>query len=165
MKLSNASLAYLPKEVAVPAYDRSRLSAGIVHIGVGNFHRAHMARYTSDLSAKGLDPRLRRAGHRRPARRARSRHGLPVLRASPHMTVRNMGFALRLAGVPKAERDRKVEAAVQAVGENPTRVHDRLDIAIGGQTCHLFKPHGAAVERARRHPLADIKDPTAHAAA
>src|SRR5918994_3708709 len=32
----------------------------------------------------------------------------------PHMTVRdNMGFALRLAGVPRAERDKKVHAAAQ----------------------------------------------------
>jgi mannitol 2-dehydrogenase len=55
MKLTNASLADLPQGVAVPAYDRSRLTAGIVHIGVGNFHRAHMARYTDDLFGKGLD--------------------------------------------------------------------------------------------------------------
>ena len=32
----------------------------------------------------------------------------------PHMTVRdNMGFALRLAGVPRTERDKKVQAAAQ----------------------------------------------------
>ena len=31
----------------------SRLTAGIVHIGVGNFHRAHMARYTDDLFGEG----------------------------------------------------------------------------------------------------------------
>ena len=40
----------------------------------------------------------------------------------PHMTVRqNMGFALRLARVPKAERDRKVERgrAHPAVGTLP----------------------------------------------
>ncbi|MDF2781183.1 MAG: transporter, partial [Geminicoccaceae bacterium] len=34
----------------------------------------------------------------------------------PHMTVRdNMGFALRLAGVPKAERERKVREAAQVL--------------------------------------------------
>jgi mannitol 2-dehydrogenase len=38
----------------LPAYDRSRLTAGIVHIGLGNFHRAHMAVYLDDLFAKGL---------------------------------------------------------------------------------------------------------------
>ena len=35
--------------VALPAYDRAKLTAGIVHIGVGNFHRAHQAVYLDDL--------------------------------------------------------------------------------------------------------------------
>jgi len=39
--------------VALPAYDRSRLKPGIVHIGLGNFHRAHMAVYLDDLFAMG----------------------------------------------------------------------------------------------------------------
>ncbi|MES2541953.1 MAG: mannitol dehydrogenase family protein [Pseudomonadota bacterium] len=38
----------------LPAYDRSRLTPGIVHIGLGNFHRAHMAVYLDDLFAMGL---------------------------------------------------------------------------------------------------------------
>ncbi|MCX7645779.1 MAG: mannitol dehydrogenase family protein [Rhodobacteraceae bacterium] len=41
--------------VSLPAYDRSRLSPGIVHIGLGNFHRAHMAVYLDDLFNLGLD--------------------------------------------------------------------------------------------------------------
>ena len=49
MKLSAANLADLGKLADVPAYDRSALSAGIVHIGVGNFHRAHQAVYLDDL--------------------------------------------------------------------------------------------------------------------
>ncbi len=36
-----------------PAYDRSKLTPGIVHIGLGNFHRAHMAVYLDDLFAVG----------------------------------------------------------------------------------------------------------------
>ncbi|MCB2053509.1 MAG: mannitol dehydrogenase family protein [Geminicoccaceae bacterium] len=60
MKLNDAALADLaradlPGEVAVPGYDRGGLAAGILHVGVGNFHRAHMARYLGDLFAKGLD--------------------------------------------------------------------------------------------------------------
>jgi multiple sugar transport system ATP-binding protein len=54
---------------------------------------------------------------------------------------------------------------VQADGENATRVHDKVAIAIDSGSCHLFKADGSAVQRAMRHPLADIKDPTAHAAA
>ncbi len=40
--------------LTLPAYDRSRLTPGIVHIGLGNFHRAHQAVYLDDLFAKGL---------------------------------------------------------------------------------------------------------------
>jgi multiple sugar transport system ATP-binding protein len=54
---------------------------------------------------------------------------------------------------------------VQADGENATRVHDRIGVVIDGRVCHLFKQDGSSVRRATRHPLADIKDPTAHAAA
>ena len=39
---------------ALPRYDRTKLTAGIVHIGLGNFHRAHMAVYLDDLFAMGL---------------------------------------------------------------------------------------------------------------
>lgn len=41
--------------VALPAYDRAALKPGIVHIGLGNFHRAHMAVYLDDLFGMGLD--------------------------------------------------------------------------------------------------------------
>lgn len=41
--------------VAQPQYDRARLTPGIVHIGLGNFHRAHMAAYLDDLFALGED--------------------------------------------------------------------------------------------------------------
>ena len=44
-----------PVPVARPAYDRLKLTPGIVHIGVGNFHRAHQAVYLDDLFALGVD--------------------------------------------------------------------------------------------------------------
>ncbi len=39
--------------IPVPAYDRRVVRAGIVHIGVGNFHRAHEALYVDRLLAAG----------------------------------------------------------------------------------------------------------------
>ena len=42
-RLSQASLAEAPPEVARPAYDRRGLAAGVVHLGLGAFHRAHQA--------------------------------------------------------------------------------------------------------------------------
>ena len=49
--LQQASLTQLPAEVTYPSYDRSQVKAGIVHIGVGGFHRSHEAFYTDQLLA------------------------------------------------------------------------------------------------------------------
>jgi len=38
----------------VPTYDRSTLQRGVVHIGAGNFHRAHQAVYFDDLACSGI---------------------------------------------------------------------------------------------------------------
>ena len=53
MKLSDAKLAGLPDDVVRPNYDRSKLTPGIIHIGLGNFHRAHQAWYLQQLMQKG----------------------------------------------------------------------------------------------------------------
>ena len=51
----------------------------------------------------------------------------------PHMTVaQNMGFALRLAGVPKAERDRKVADAARILQLDPYLERRPRDLS-GGQ--------------------------------
>jgi mannitol 2-dehydrogenase len=52
-KLSLSNLPSLPPEVARPRYDRAALKAGILHFGVGNFHRAHQAVYLDDLFGSG----------------------------------------------------------------------------------------------------------------
>lgn len=49
ISLNQASLAHLPSTISVPSYDRSKVKAGIVHIGVGGFHRAHQAMYIDQL--------------------------------------------------------------------------------------------------------------------
>jgi len=54
-KLSLASLASLDPDVAIPQYARNALTPGIMHIGVGNFHRAHQAVYLDRLFSLGAD--------------------------------------------------------------------------------------------------------------
>lgn len=54
-KLSAANLRLLAASVARPAYRAADLSAGIVHFGVGNFHRAHQAVYLDELFNAGID--------------------------------------------------------------------------------------------------------------
>jgi len=46
VRLSAAALGQLPRDIARPAYDRSAVANGIVHLGVGAFQRAHQAIYT-----------------------------------------------------------------------------------------------------------------------
>lgn len=49
IKLSRANLAALADRATTPRFDPAAVRPGIVHLGLGNFHRAHMARYTHDL--------------------------------------------------------------------------------------------------------------------
>lgn len=48
-RLHAAGLKALPSGVNAPVFDVTRVSPGIVHLGFGGFHRAHMARYTHDV--------------------------------------------------------------------------------------------------------------------
>jgi mannitol 2-dehydrogenase len=54
-ELNQANLGSLT--IPVPSYDRSQVKVGIVHFGVGGFHRAHQAMYLDQLmeQGKGLD--------------------------------------------------------------------------------------------------------------
>lgn len=53
LKLSTKTLHNLPSNVLRPSYDRSKLKPGIVHIGLGNFHRAHQSWYLHRLMQMG----------------------------------------------------------------------------------------------------------------
>ena len=54
--LMRLSQTQMPKGIAPPAYDRSAVRTGIVHLGLGAFHRAHQAIYT-EASLKSGDMR------------------------------------------------------------------------------------------------------------
>lgn len=56
--LTTESLAAAPSDpgastFSVPSYDRTRLRRSIVHIGVGGFHRSHLATYVDELAERG----------------------------------------------------------------------------------------------------------------
>jgi mannitol 2-dehydrogenase len=57
LPLNAANLSSLPAGLAAPTYDRGALRTGIVHFGVGGFHRAHEAMYLDRLmnDGKALD--------------------------------------------------------------------------------------------------------------
>ncbi|WP_420346723.1 mannitol dehydrogenase family protein [Pelagibius sp.] len=52
-RLSAATLKDLPPEVPRPGYDRTACTVGIVHLGIGAFHRAHQAVYCDERLAAG----------------------------------------------------------------------------------------------------------------
>ena len=55
LHLQTANLATIASRgVSTPLYDRSAVTPGIVHFGVGGFHRAHMAMVLDDLQEAGL---------------------------------------------------------------------------------------------------------------
>lgn len=53
-QLSTRTLGQLDPRIARPAYDRASLGDGIVHIGVGGFHRAHQAVYLDEVCRAGV---------------------------------------------------------------------------------------------------------------
>lgn len=83
-KLSLENLDEIGARVAIPSYSREQLSPGIVHIGIGNFHRAHQATYLDRLFSMGLghDWAIVGAGVLEADRRARE-----VLRAQDWLTT------------------------------------------------------------------------------
>ena len=56
IRLGQARLAEIELSgIPVPTYDRARLQPAIVHVGVGGFHRAHLAVYVHELASRGND--------------------------------------------------------------------------------------------------------------
>lgn len=152
MNLSNAVLGSLPASVAVPAYDRTALVPGIVHLGMGHFHRAHQALYLDDLLAKGLGQgwAVLGAGVRPEEFRMRdalvAQDGLYTLtekHANGAWTNRVVGS---IAGYLWAPDD--PELVVRRIADPTTRIVG-LTITEGGyeidQVTGAFAPHSAAV--------------------
>jgi mannitol 2-dehydrogenase len=52
VRLFMKNLSLIPKNVIVPSYNRSQVTASIVHVGVGGFHRSHQALYAERLLAE-----------------------------------------------------------------------------------------------------------------
>lgn len=52
-RLNQQTLAQAGEQASVPTYDRKALRPGIVHLGLGAFHRAHQAVYTDTVLAEG----------------------------------------------------------------------------------------------------------------
>ena len=69
-RLANAE--GLPEQVTVPGFDRDAAATGILHLGIGGFHRAHQAVYADDaMAAAGGDWMIEGVSLRHPEMAAR----------------------------------------------------------------------------------------------
>ena len=103
MQLCNQTLNQLPAAVLRPTYDRHSVSPGIVHLGVGAFHRAHQAVMTEAVLASGdLSWGIVGAGLMTPSTRdaLMPQDGLYCLleRSAESQTLRVVGALVELLG-------------------------------------------------------------------
>ena len=122
--LSQATLGDLPAGIAVPAYDRRALRAGIVHFGVGNFHRTHQAIYT--------DACLHRAGQEAWGIVG---VGLTDGGGGPHQGHRTI--ARRTASIPSPSSRRTGQGTTRVIGAMIDYLHAPADPeAVLARLCH-----------------------------
>lgn len=63
LPLTRSTLAAVGRRgIPVPAFDRAGIAPRIVHLGVGGFHRSHMALYTDELARQGGEWRIAGVG-------------------------------------------------------------------------------------------------------
>jgi fructuronate reductase len=121
MTLSAASLCLLPESIHTPKYDRQLHAPGVVHLGLGAFHRAHQAMVFDQLLAGG-DTRwgIHGIGMTRPdlVHQLRAQDGLYAVRVADAQGVKwQVPGALWRTNVAATERD----AVVQAIAAPATR--------------------------------------------
>jgi len=138
-RLSNAALSHLPAGVALPAYDRGAVRTGVVHLGIGAFHRAHQAAVFEAALADGdarwgiLGVSLRSAGVRDQMAPQDGLYGL-VVRQGEEQQVQIVGATRAVLVAPEnpsAVVDALASADVHLVTLTVTEKGYRLDPATG----------------------------------
>ncbi len=138
-ELTAASLHRVAATMPVPTYDRAAVTPGIVHIGVGGFHRAHQAMYVDRLLSDGaaMDWGIHGVGLLPSDRRMRD-----VMRAQdclytvvvkhPDRTLepRVIGSIVRYAYAPDDP-----DAVIEAMAAESTRIVS-LTVTEGGYSIH-----------------------------
>lgn len=177
MRLSEKSLPGLPASIVRPPFDRARVTTGIVHLGIGAFHRAHQAAYVDRLLAGDPSWGIVGASLRSPdtADALGPQDGLYTLavREDDRIDLSVIGSVTEVLVLPDG-RDRLLEtmtdAGVRIVTLTVTEkgyCHDpatgRLDEAHGGVRADLADPErpstapGLLVEALARRRAAGIR--------
>mgnify|MGYP001174095375 CR=1 FL=1 len=156
-RLTQSTLPSLPETVARPGYDPAAHGVGIVHIGVGAFHRAHQAVYTdSALGHEGGDWRIEGISLRSTdiADALNPQDGLYTL-----IVRREEGVSARVIGsirrVIAAARER--EAALAALAVPETRI---ASVTVTEKADGIERARGA-VDTAHPAIAADLANPRA----
>lgn len=157
--VNDATVADPPAGVDVPGYDRTGLTTGIVHIGVGGFHRAHQAMYLDRLMNAGAahdwaicgvglldgDSRMRDA--------LRDQNGLYTLMLKSADGVRSARIIGSIAEYVYAPDDRA--AAVERLTDPNVRIVS-MTVTEGGYNVHrstgAFIEDDAGVQHDLAHP-------------
>ncbi len=156
-RLSPDVLDDLGNEVLRPAYDRSRVTPGILHLGLGAFHRAHQAVYTDAVLKKADDWGIIGVSLRseRVAEQLNPQQGLFSLLSEDglHRDLRVIGSILRVLVAPQqpdsvnaAFRDpaiRVVTLTVTEAGYCLARARQSLDTSLPGVQADLAQPEQA----------------------
>lgn len=156
MQLSPAALSLLPPTVRRPAYDRRAITPGIVHLGIGAFHRAHQAVVVDDLLAADPSWGIVGASLRSPdtAAALNPQGGLYTLavRAGDQTDVRVVGSVLGVLTLP-ADRDKLLDL----MSEPAVRIVS-LTVTEKGY-CH--DPATGQLDETHPDVVADLADPAA----
>ena len=149
-----------PMSLAV-GYDRSALKPGIVHIGVGRFHRAHLAVYLDDLLCRGEGQEwaIRGVGLRPEDAETRdalwAQQGLySVTEKHPdgHRSTRVVGSVVEFV-----DGFSDPQAAIEAVAEHMREARARLNVGtrtelvvsllVASELCDAYAGRGARAPR------------------
>lgn len=153
-RLSNSTLNDLPSGILRPRYDRSGITTGIVHLGVGAFHRAHQAVYTDDVLAHDPQWGIVAASLRSPDTydALKPQDGLYMLsvRSKDEEALRVIGSIRQVIVAPQA-----VEALLHAMSDPRTRIVS-LTVTEKGY-CH--DPATGALNEAHPDIVHDLANP------
>jgi mannitol 2-dehydrogenase len=140
LKPSLSALDRLSEGVAGPGYDPAALTPGIVHVGVGNFHRAHMGVYLDRLFGRGLghDWALIGAGVRPPDAAMRARLA-PQDWLTTVVELDPGGLSARVTAPMRGFAAIEPEATVAAMADPAVRIVS-LTVTEGG---YFTAPDGA----------------------
>jgi len=157
LPLCEATLHVHASHVRVPTYDRSALTPGIVHLGVGAFHRAHQAVYLDDLAEMGarswgvMGVALRRRAMKEALE---PQDGLftVVERDDEQDVARVVGSIVKVLFAPD-----EPDAVLDALTDPRTRI---VTLTITGNGYHLDAASGELIDdEAVRADLADPRRP------